>query len=77
MPGEVLPDLLPRIAAAAAAVRDARDALQLRATQRDQLIVAAVDAGVSQRAVARAAGMSQTRIIAILAGSQTDDGEAA
>lgn len=65
-PAEVLPDLIPRIRAAAAEARDATDAASLRQRQRDELIVAAVDQGISQRAVAEAAGVSKGRIIAIL-----------
>jgi hypothetical protein len=63
---EVVPDLLPRIEAAARAVRDADDMRLLRTQQRDQLIVAAVDAGITQRAVAAAAGVSRSRIVGIL-----------
>jgi hypothetical protein len=63
---EVVPDLLPRIASAAEHVRDAEDARQLRIQQRNALIVAAVDAGVSQREVARAAGLARSRIVGIL-----------
>jgi hypothetical protein len=64
---EVVPDLLPRIAAAKRAVEDATDALKDRRQQRDDLIVRAVDAGVSQREIAAAAGVKQPRIIRILA----------
>jgi hypothetical protein len=66
MPSEVVPDLLPRIAAARRALEDALEAADLRRRQRDDLIVRAVDAGVSQRQIAAAAGVKQPRIIAIL-----------
>lgn len=68
--GEVVPDLLPRITAAAHAARDAEDAWRLRVRHRDQLVTSAVDAGVSQRSIAAAAGLSKGRVIAILANSQ-------
>lgn len=63
---EVVPDMLPRIHAAAVAVREAEEARTLRAAQRDALIVQAVDQGVSQRAVAAAAGLSRARIVGLL-----------
>lgn len=63
---EVVPDLLPRIVAAAGAVRDAEDARKLRTEQRNALIVKATDAGIPGRAIARAAGMSRSRVVAIL-----------
>jgi hypothetical protein len=68
--GEVVPDLLPRITAAAHASHDAEDAWRLMIRQRDQLVVSAVDAGVSQRSIAAAAGLSKGRVIAILCNSQ-------
>jgi len=67
---QVVPDLLPRITAAALAASDAEDAWHLRVRQRDQLVSKAVDAGVSQRQIARAAGLSKGRIVGIMAGSQ-------
>jgi len=69
---EVVPDLLPRIERAAADARDAVDAAQLAQRLRDQLIVQAVDAGISQRHVAKAAGVSKGRIIAILGNAFTE-----
>jgi hypothetical protein len=69
---EVVPDLLPRIQRAAAEARDAVDAAQLAQRLRDQLIVQAVDAGISQRHVAAAAGVSKGRIIAILGNAYTE-----
>jgi hypothetical protein len=68
--GEVVPDLLPRITAAAHAVQDAEDAWHLRIRHRDQLVTSAVDSGVSQRSVAEAAGLSRGRVIGILGNSQ-------
>lgn len=68
--GEVLPDLLPRITAAAHAARDAEDAWRLMVRQRDQLVTRAVDGGVSQRSVAEAAGLSKGRVVGIMASSQ-------
>jgi len=70
---EVLPDLTPRIKAAAAAVADAKEAYDLALEQRDQLIVDAIDGGMSQQAVATIAGVAKGRISAILASSQADD----
>lgn len=64
---EVVPDLLPRLEQLARETRDAQDAAQLLQRQRDALIVEAVDAGITQRAVAQAAGISKGRIIAVLA----------
>ena len=69
---EVLPDLLPRIKAAAVDARDKTDAAQLAQRMRDRLIVEAVDAGISQRHVAAAAGVSKGRIIAILGNAYTE-----
>lgn len=53
---EVLVDLPTRIATAAAVVRDAAASHKLAVEVRDKLIVQAVDEGMSQRAVAKAAG---------------------
>lgn len=69
---EVVPDLLPRIAAAASHVRDLEDARRLGIEHRNALIVQAVDAGVSQRAVSGAAGIARSRVVGIL----LDDGDA-
>lgn len=68
---EVVPDLLPRIAGAAYAAHDAEDGWRLRIRHRDQLICQAVDAGVSQREVARSAGLSKGRVVAIMVASQS------
>jgi hypothetical protein len=69
----VLTDVLPRLIAAGRAVRSAHDAHQAELELRDDLVVAAVDHGINQREVARAAGVSVARISAILANSQPDD----
>lgn len=63
---EVLLDFLPRIEAAADEIDDARALVRAATQRRDQLILDAVDAGVSQRAVAKAARVGQPRIIRIL-----------
>jgi hypothetical protein len=65
-PGEGVADFIPRLQAAAEAVRDADQARRLRHRQRNLLVVEAVDAGVSQRAVARALGIAQSRVITLL-----------
>lgn len=70
--GEGVADFIPRLEAAAAAVRDADAAAKLRHRQRNLLAVEAVDAGVSQRAVARALGIAQSRVIRLL-GTDVDD----
>lgn len=63
-----------RLAAAAAAVSDAQDALALARTQRDQLVRQAVDEGhLSQHATARACGISVPRVSAILAADVDED----
>lgn len=67
MTTEPLPDLLPRIRHLAAETADALDAYELLRRQRDELIVQAVDNGVSQREVAHAAGVSKGRITQLLA----------
>lgn len=63
----VLTDMNPRLEAAAAAVKDSEEALAAAREQRDRLVVTAIDQGMSQRAVARAAGISVARVCAILA----------
>lgn len=72
MPQTVISDLRPRLAAARLAVADAQRALATERQRRDQLIVAAIDEGMAQRAVAAAAGVSNTRVVAILADSEPD-----
>ncbi|MCW2498119.1 hypothetical protein [Jatrophihabitans sp.] len=58
--------LLARVAAAASRTRDARVTLEDAQRTRDELMVDAVDAGISQRAVAEAAGVSRSRLIGVL-----------
>lgn len=70
MTTEVLPDVLPRIKALAAATSDAYDAAKLLQRQRDELIAEAVDAGISQRAVAEHASMARSRVVAILSNTE-------
>lgn len=67
---QVVEDLEPRLRAARRAVVDAREHLGVELRTRDQLIVAAVDEGMQQRAVARAAGVSYQRVTAILIADQ-------
>ncbi len=62
----VLSDLEPRLRAAGAAVASANDAYRAALEVRDELVVAAVDGGMSQRATARAAGLCLSRITSIL-----------
>lgn len=69
----VLTDMNPRLQAAAAAVASARDSHLAKLELRDELVVAAVDQGMSQRVVARAAGVSVARVCAILVNSQYDN----
>jgi hypothetical protein len=73
MPQLVLEDLVPRLRAAGVAVRSAHAAHELELELRDALVVAAVDHGVSQRTVAGAAGVSLSRVCAILGASQPLD----
>ncbi len=72
MPTPVLTDMNARLTAAAAAVASARDQHQAELEVRDQLVVAAVDQGMSQRVVARAAGVSVSRVCAILLNTGPD-----
>lgn len=65
-PTEVRTDLTPRLNAAAQAVRDAEQALRDARERRDELIIDAANDGMVQRQVASAAGVSQTRVIAVL-----------
>lgn len=68
----MLTDMKPRLEAAAVAVASARDKHLAELEVRNQLVVAAVDQGMSQRQVARAAGVSIARVSAILLGSDPD-----
>lgn len=72
---QVVTPMPERLAAAAAAVSDAADALKLARKQRDQLVRLAVEGGeLSQRATAAAAGITVPRVSAIL-GTVDDDDE--
>ncbi len=62
----VLVDMPPRLAAAAAATRDAEDRLRAARELRNELVVAAVDGGMSQRAVSRVTGLAISRVNALL-----------
>lgn len=62
----VLTDMKPRLEAAAADLADKRGAYELALALRNQLVVTAVDHGMSQRAVAAAAGISVSRVVALL-----------
>lgn len=64
---EVLADMAPRLRAARAEVDDARLALALAITRRNELVVAAVDQGMRGSAVAAAAGVKPPHVIRILA----------
>lgn len=69
-PQEVLGDLTPRLEAAARAVADAQDHLRKEQARRNALIVQAVDEGMNHGAVARASGVSRTRVLGLLVESQ-------
>jgi len=71
----VLTDMNPRLVAAAAAVSSTKDAHSAAVELRNELVVAAIDQGMSQRVVAKSAGISVARVCAILAGSQDDEPE--
>jgi predicted XRE-type DNA-binding protein len=66
MPQPVLTDMNPRLRAAAVEVADTREKHRAAMELRNQLVVAAVDHGMSQRAVAAAAGVTVTRVSALL-----------
>lgn len=68
----VLTDMNPRLQAAAAAVTSTKDSHRAAVELRNELVVAAIDQGMSQRQVATAAKISVARVCAILAGSQDD-----
>jgi hypothetical protein len=69
----VLADREARLKAAARHVADCKKAYDLALEQRDELVVEAVDEGMSQLAVARCIGVAKGRISVILAASQGDD----
>jgi hypothetical protein len=63
-------DLTPRLQAAAEAVAQAKQTLGLKLQHRNELIVQAVDEGMTQAAAAQAAKVHPSTVTAILAGSQ-------
>lgn len=68
----VISDLKPRLEASRQAVAEARELLAAELERRDGLIVSAIDEGMAQRAVAVAAGVSNTRVVAVLAVSDPE-----
>jgi len=62
----VLTDMNPRLQTAAAEVASTRDAHRAALEVRDELVITAVDNGMSQRKVAAAAGITVARVCAIL-----------
>lgn len=65
-------DLRPRLEAAARSVADADHHAAASRELRDRLVVEACDEGLTHGVVAAAAGVSRTRVLAILVGSQPD-----
>lgn len=63
---EVLADMRPRLEAAGRDVADARTALDLALTRRNELAVAAVDEGMAQKDVAAAIGVKPPHLIRLL-----------
>lgn len=61
-----LDGMVTRMTAAAREVADAREAYDAALELRDALIVDAIDQGCPQTVVARAAGVSRSRVMAIL-----------
>lgn len=72
MPELVLTDLKPRLEAARDDARDAREKYLAALELRNELVIAAVDHGMSQRAVAAAAGVAVSRVSGILLGTGRD-----
>jgi len=66
MPELVLTDMNARLRAAATAVTNTRDAYRAAVELRNGLVVTAVDEGMSQRAVAAAAGIAVSRVSGLL-----------
>ncbi len=73
MPAPVAHDLLPRIEAAAKAVRDSEKLLQADREVRRRLVHEAADAGVAHRAIARALGGGTGLVSKILATPDPED----
>ena len=70
---QVLVGMPERLRAAARAVGDTREAYDAARELRDALIVQAIDEGMQQNAVARAAGVSRSRVVAIIADTGEPD----
>lgn len=73
MPSPVLTDMEPRLRAAAADVRDAEDRLKAARELRNELIVAAIDNGMAQRAISRITGLTISRVNALQFGAPDDE----
>lgn len=69
----VLTDMKPRLEAAGREVTSTRDAHRAALEVRDELVITAVDHGMSQRAVAAAAGITVARVCAILVHGYPED----
>jgi hypothetical protein len=76
MATEVLADLPTRIRAARDVVNDRKKAYNLALAQWKDLIVEAVDSGMTQTQVAAMAGVAKGRIHAVLVASQPDADDA-
>lgn len=68
----VLTDMTDRLRAAARDVADANAKRSAALELRNELVVAAIDGGMTLRAVARAAGVTSARVVGICATSQPD-----
>lgn len=73
VPTTVVPDLSPRLAAAARAVADAESKLAHERELRRRLVNDAVDEGMSQRAIARALGGGTGLVSKILATPEPEE----
>jgi predicted XRE-type DNA-binding protein len=71
----VLTDMKPRLEAAAADLADARDRYKAALELRNELVMAAVDHGMSQRHVAAAAHVAVSRISALLLAGAPDEND--
>lgn len=68
-PSPVLVGMVDRLRRAGLAVNDAREAYDAARELRDALVIQAIDEGMQQQVVAAAAGISRSRVIAILSTS--------
>jgi hypothetical protein len=66
MPTPVLTDITPRLTKAATAVTSTRAAYQAAIDLRDELVVTAIDNGLTQHHVATAAGITRSTLNGIL-----------